>query len=90
MDATQYAYYEKWFYSVIREVLAFYPFKADFRQLARMLEPPISAAEAKKAIKLLADLKLIHKNEDGFNKKTDPVITPGYDTRSLAVNQFIS
>jgi uncharacterized protein (TIGR02147 family) len=89
VDSTQYAFYEKWHYSVIREVLAFHPFKDDYRELARMLEPPISTAEAQKAIKLLEELKLIRRNDEGVFEKSDPVITSGYDTRSLAVNQFI-
>ncbi len=89
VDSTQYAFYEKWYYSVIREVLAFHPFKDDYRELARLLEPSISTAEAQKAIKLLEELGLIKRNDQGFYVKTDPVITSGYDTRSLAVNQFI-
>ena len=89
VDATQYAFYEKWYYSVIRELLAFHPFVDDYRELARLLEPPISTAEAQKAVKLLEELNLIRKNEAGVYGKTDPVITSGYDTRSLAVNQFI-
>lgn len=89
VDATQFAYYEKWYYSVIRELLAFHPFKDDYRELGRMLEPPVSTAEAQKAIRLLEELGLIRKNADGAYEKTDPVITSGYDTRSLAVNQFI-
>lgn len=89
VDSTQYAFYEKWYYSVIREVLAFHPFKDDYRELARMLEPPIATAEAQKAIKLLEELGLIRKNAEGVYEKSDPVITSGYDTRSLAVNQFI-
>ncbi|MDB5103244.1 MAG: hypothetical protein JWP91_933 [Fibrobacteres bacterium] len=89
VDATQYAFYEKWYYSVIRELLAFHPFVDDFRELARMLEPPIATSEAQKAIRLLEELKLIRKSESGVYEKSDPVITSGYDTRSLAVNQFI-
>lgn len=89
VDATQYAFYEKWYYSVIREALAFHPFRDDYRELARMLEPPIATAEAQKAVKLLEELGLARRNESGILEKSDPVITSGYDTRSLAVNQFI-
>ncbi|MDB5050475.1 MAG: hypothetical protein JWO30_3546 [Fibrobacteres bacterium] len=89
VDSTQYAFYEKWYYSVIREVLAFHPFVDDFRELARLLTPPIATSEAQKAIRLLEDLNLIRRNENGVYEKSDPVITSGYDTRSLAVNQFI-
>ncbi|HKP98550.1 MAG TPA: TIGR02147 family protein [Fibrobacteria bacterium] len=89
VDSTQYAFYEKWYYSVIRETLAFHPFVDDFRELARLLMPPIATSEAQKAIRLLEELGLIRKNEGGVYEKSDPVITSGYDTRSLAVNQFI-
>ncbi len=89
VDATQYAFFEKWYYSVIHEVLAFHPFKDDYRELARLLEPPIATSEAQKAIRLLEELKLIRKNAEGWYEKSDAVITSGYDTRSLAVNQFI-
>ncbi len=89
VDSTQYALYEKWYFSVIREVLAFHPFVDDFRELGRMLTPSISTVEAHKAIRLLEELQLIRKNEAGVYEKSDPVITSGYDTRSLAVNQFI-
>jgi uncharacterized protein (TIGR02147 family) len=89
VDATQYAFYEKWYYSVIRELLAFHPFVDDYRELARLLEPPIATSEAQKAIKLLEELKLIRRNGNGVYEKSDPIITSGYDTRSLAVNQFI-
>ena len=89
VDSTQYAFYEKWYFSVIREVLAFHPFVDDFRELGRMLVPPISTVEAQKAIRLLEELQLIQKDEAGVYRKSDPIITSGYDTRSLAVNQFI-
>lgn len=89
VDATQYAFYEKWYYSVIRELLAFHPFIDDYRELGRLLEPSITTSEAQKAVKLLEDLKLIKRNGNGVYEKSDPIITTGYDTRSLAVNQFI-
>lgn len=89
VDSTRYAFSEKWYYSVIRELLAFHPFVDDFRELGRMLMPPIATAEAQKAIRLLEELKLIRRNDNGVYEKSDPVITSGYDTRSLAVNQFI-
>jgi uncharacterized protein (TIGR02147 family) len=88
VDSNQYAYYEKWYYSVIREILAFFPFKDDFKELAKMLEPPISPSEAQKAVKLLEDLHFIKQDEQGYYKKVDAIITTGYEAKSLAINQF--
>lgn len=89
VESAQYAYYEKWYYSVVRELLAFYPFKDDYKALARMVEPAISPAEAEKAVKLLEELRLIRRNAEGFFEKADPVVTTGYEARSLAINQFM-
>ena len=89
VEAGQYAFYEKWYYSVVREILAFYPFQGDYRELSRMLEPPISTAEAQKAIKLLEELGFIRKNAKGQYERTDPLITTGYEAKSLAINQFL-
>lgn len=88
VDSAQYAYYEKWYYSVIREILAFYPFKDDYKELAKMLEPQISQAEAQKAVKLLEDLNFVKQDENGYYKKVDAIITTGYEAKSLAINQF--
>jgi uncharacterized protein (TIGR02147 family) len=88
VDSNQYAYYEKWYYSVIREVMAFFPFKDDFKELAKMLEPPISPSEAQKAVKLLEDLNFVKRDENGYYKKVDAIITTGYEAKSLAINQF--
>ena len=89
VESAQYAYYEKWYYSVVREILAFFPFKDDFKALARMVEPAIAPSDAEKAVKLLEELGLIRRNAEGFYEKADPVVTTGYEAKSLAINQFM-
>ena len=74
----QYEYFSRWYYVVIRELLAYVRFKNDYQALARMLNPPIRPDQARKAIRVLEKLKLIEKNRDGFYVRSSQVLTTGY------------
>jgi uncharacterized protein (TIGR02147 family) len=74
----QYEYFSRWYYVVIRELLACIRFKNDYQGLARMVNPPIRPDQAKKAICILEKLNLIQKDKDGFYVRSSPVITTGY------------
>jgi uncharacterized protein (TIGR02147 family) len=89
VDSRQYEFYEKWYYTVVREILAFFPFKDNYKELARMVSPPISVGEAKKAIEVLQRLGFIEKDGEGFYKRREAIITTGYDAKSIAINQFV-
>jgi len=89
VESAQYAFYEKWYYTVIREIVGFFPCKDDYRALARMTEPAITPAEAERAVKLLEELGMVRRKPDGFLEKKDAVVTTGYEARSLAVNQYM-
>ena len=84
----QYELFSTWYYVVIRELLNFYPFYGNYRELASMVVPPIGESEAKKAISVLEKLGLITKNPDGCYEQSDAVITTGDMWSSLAVEQF--
>ncbi len=88
VQVSQYEFFQKWYYVAIRELLAFYKFNGDFQQLGKMIDPAISPAQAKKGIQLLEKLGLIKKEEDGYYKQTDTLISTGYDVRSVAINNF--
>jgi len=84
----QFEYYQKWYYSAIRTLLAYYPYKGDFTELAKQLEPPISPTQAKRAVQLLIDLELIYLKEDGYYHLSDKAITSGEEFVPHAVIQF--
>jgi uncharacterized protein (TIGR02147 family) len=88
VEVSQYEFFEKWYYVAIRELLSFVKFSGDFKQLAKMVEPPITPAQAKKAIHLLERLNLIRKNENGTYAQSDVLISTGYDAKSVAINNF--
>jgi uncharacterized protein (TIGR02147 family) len=91
--AEQYEYFSRWYYAVIRELLAYVRFKEDYRGLAKMVNPPIREDQAKKAIAILEKLDLIAKDEQGYYVRTSPVLTTGYpggdqDVKLLNVINF--
>ncbi len=88
IDPEAYEFYDKWYYSAIRAILNYYRFDGDFLKLSKMVVPNISAAEAKKAIRVLEDLKLIEK-KDGVYSLTKNHITTGHDTDSVVINNFV-
>jgi uncharacterized protein (TIGR02147 family) len=84
----QYEYYQKWYYSVIHEILSFYPFKGDFKNLAKMVHPPISQREAAQAIALLERLEFIKKENDGRYTCEYPGISAYAEGHSLVLSSY--
>jgi uncharacterized protein (TIGR02147 family) len=52
-------------------------FQGDHEELGRLLNPAITAAEARDAVDLLLRLKLIRKTAHGGHETTDRVVLPG-------------
>lgn len=86
----QYIYFEKWYYSVIRELLCIYDFKDNFELIAQSVYPPITPAEARKAVALLSDLALIVRQADNTYKQQDLAITSDDPMVALARRSFNS
>ena len=74
----QYKYFSKWYYAVVRELLSYFPFKDDYKALAKMVNPPIREDQARKAIQILEKLKLVEKDADGWYVRTASAVTTGY------------
>jgi uncharacterized protein (TIGR02147 family) len=82
----QYEYFSKWYYAVVRELLAYVPFKDDYKSLARRVNPPIREDQAKKAIQILEKLKLIEKDGNGIYVRSAPILTTGYPSGEKSLN----
>ena len=85
LDKHQYELFDKWYYLAIREILAFYPFDGNYKELASRTEPPIRPKDAKKAISVLEKAGLVRKNAAGIFERVEPVWTTGTDVRSIAL-----
>lgn len=89
LHADQYEFYDKWYYTAVREVLSIYPFRGDFAALGKSVVPNISAQEAEKAIRLLERLGLVLRNPRGVFEQTGSAISTGYGSQSLALDNFV-
>jgi uncharacterized protein (TIGR02147 family) len=88
IESGAYEYYTKWYYAAVREVLAYFPFNADYASLAQMTVPEIGVREAKKAVALLLKLGFIKRSRAGRYELTSRFITTGEEWRSIAVRRF--
>jgi uncharacterized protein (TIGR02147 family) len=90
LRADQYEFYQKWYYSAVRALIAIERFKArgDFLRIASRLKPRITARQASEAVSLLKKLNLVAVSGGGILKVTDADVTTGKEWRSLAVKAF--
>jgi uncharacterized protein (TIGR02147 family) len=88
VDAHQYEYYQKWYYSAVRSLMDTGDFSDDYQAIAVRLNPAITPAEARQAVKLLSSLGFIRRDEKGFWRVTDAHVTTGEKWRSLAVKSY--
>ncbi len=85
---SQYEFFQKWYYSAVWALLDGAPFNGDIKDLGNMLTPAIGLKEAKSAIKLLGDLKLISQDADGAYRAVGLNLTTGKEWRSVAIMQY--
>lgn len=83
----QYEFYAQWFHNTIRELLPLFDFKEDYGALGKMVDPPISAREARDSVRLLLKLKLIRKAGNSY-VQASPIITTGDEVMTAAVQNF--
>jgi uncharacterized protein (TIGR02147 family) len=88
VESDKYEFYQKWYYTAVREILHLHPFKDDYVWLANMVEPAITPAEAKKAVLLLERLSFVKRNETGFFELTTRFITTGLQWQSIAIRTY--
>ena len=89
VNGSQYEFYEKWYYTVVRETLAVVPIKDNFAELAARIVPPVTEKEAKRAIDVLERLGFIVRDDDGYYRQANPLLMADRDTASLAIDNFI-
>ncbi len=90
LDANHYMFYDKWYYTAVREALAFFPLNdKNFAQLGKCISPPVSEKQVASAIGLLVELNLVEKDQDGYYKRTNALLSTGNDIKSLTLNNFI-
>lgn len=88
LEKAGYEYFSKWYYPIVREIIMFGNRKQTPEQIASLLNPQITPAEAKKALELLITLELVKKNEQGCWDQQNRDLTTGAEVQSLVVANF--
>jgi uncharacterized protein (TIGR02147 family) len=89
LEKEQFMLFDNWYYVAIRELLDFYIFTGDdYTKLGKMLEPAITATQAKQAIDTLVALGLVRQNEDGHFERVEALVSTGEAWQSLAITSF--
>lgn len=84
----QFDYFSTWYLPALREIVTFLDFNEDYKVLAKSLNPPITATQARNGVKLLLKLNLIERLPSGIYQQIDGVVTTGTEMKSLAVIAF--
>ena len=88
LDADQYDYFSTWYNVVIRELVTLVDIRGDYKLLATLVQPSITAHEAKASVKLLLKLGLLRKRADGRFEQVDTAITARSGVATLAIREF--
>ena len=88
IEAHQYEFYQKWYYSAIRILLDFYDCDKTYKDLGQKLRPSISGKEAKQAVQLLSELGMVEKDHQGKWRPTAANLSSGERWKDAAVQTF--
>jgi uncharacterized protein (TIGR02147 family) len=89
LDAEQAAYHSTWYFPAVRELAARRDFRDDPAWIGRMLWPPISAADASRALESLLKLGLLVRQPDGSIGQGTPLVSTGPETHSVQVADYL-
>lgn len=81
-------FFKRWYYPVVREILALVPTKDDYNAVARMVVPPITAVQAENAIKFLEKNGFVGRDAAGRLVLTEPFVSSGDQPNSTVLDQY--
>lgn len=88
LEKSSYIYFSKWYYPAIREIAVFGDRSLTPDKIAKILSPDITAKEVEKALKLLQELGLLRKDNNGLWEQADKVVTTGPEVQSLVIAKY--
>ncbi len=88
LEDKQYEFYKEWHHAAVRELVPVVGGDADAAQLSKLLIPSISPSKVRSSLKLLEELGLIRKNDDGRYEITHHYIEGDDPARKAAIVRF--
>jgi uncharacterized protein (TIGR02147 family) len=87
LECDQFEYFTNWYVIVIKEILSAYHFKGNFEALANLVDPPITAIQARQGVELLERLGIVS-SKNGAYWVDKPLLTTPESWKSTAINNF--
>jgi len=84
----QYEFVSKWYHVMVRSIIGMHGFNGDYKELSKMVNPPITVRQAKQSVQLLAKLGLILKGKNNRYTISEASLTTGKDVMSIAFQNF--
>ncbi len=88
LEADQYEYFSKWYFSAIRELISLPDFKEDSDWIVSRLRGEVTVSQVEAAIECLLRLKLIERTSSGRLKLRSGSIASAPEVQSLALFSF--
>jgi uncharacterized protein (TIGR02147 family) len=87
LENDQFEYFTKWHVIIIKEILSAYKFYGDFDELAKLVDPPITALEARQSVELLERLGIVRSENGLYIVDAKNLSTPD-SWKSVAISNF--
>lgn len=71
----QFAYYDEWYYPVIRELAVYADWRGDYARLGRLVRPPVPPEKARAAVETLLEIGLLVRTADGRYRQSAETVT---------------
>lgn len=84
----QYEYFSKWYYPVIREMVALDNFKEDYDWIAQLFEPALDRINVQQCIDHLEKIGLLTRDENGKLRQSSAKLTTGSKVDSLLISRY--
>lgn len=82
-------FFAQWYHMALRSLISIFPFDGkDFRKLASMFSPRITARQARESLRLLERLKMVVRGEDGMYRVTEQFISTGDKWTSAVIRNY--
>lgn len=75
IQGKQHAYYDEWYYPVIRELAVYADWHGDYAVLGNLVRPPLPPERCRKAVETLIEIGLLRRNADGTYTQLSSAVT---------------
>lgn len=88
VEEDHFEYYDKWYFSAIREGVCLHDYGDRWEEIARSVHPPITATQARDAVQWLVRSGFLGRKAGGGYRQIDVAIATRPEVRSMAVRNF--